>query len=854
MMGAKRMICTTATHSGPSQSYGIVSGGFVLAVIIALCLSTQPASANHTPPLPNINTNLIFDVTNTVFAGGALGNGISNSTAAIQAAINTASTASASGATVRIRAVGVNTNYLCGPLKMASHVNLMIDSGTKLQMFPMSSWPSTDSNFINGATLTDAEISGTGTIDGQGTNWWFPLASSRPNFIEFDHCTRVLIQDVTLQNPPTFTIYLKNSDTSVTIQRITINTPFDSHNTDGFDISSTNVLIQNSFISTGDDNVELGGSSAAATDITISNCTFGTGHGLSIGSKIGGGVNNLIVSNCSWNGTTTGIKIKSDRADGGVVQNLNYTDLTMTNVNVPIAIYMDYDVIGAPMKSFTISPANAAADVSQSSTVPVYRNITITNLMAVGNNGIQGPGNIAGIIYGIPESPVTNITLYNVNILGRTNDGTFCVYHARNIQIVNSNLTAPSTGTNTFTLYDAGIIITNGTANTNLVSLGGLGSPSNTVLSFFNATAAINDSTVTPMNLFGAGTITLGNSTLILSQDSVSFSNNLNIVSSSTLGLTSGSNTYSGALSGAGAMTVNLPGTSIETLLGNSLGFTGGLVVTNTGTLLVNNTAGNGTGSGAVNVLSGATLGGKGVIGGPTTVIGTLAPGNSPGTLTVSNNLVAGGTAILQYDLGANNDLTIVKGNLTLGGTLNISNSGGFTNGTYTLLTYSGTFTYNGLSIGIAPGGFGYTIDTGTVGQVNLVVDNTTPQQDPFVTWQLLYFGSTNCALCGGDTDFDGDGISNTNEFLAGTNPTNSASGLRIISVVRQNTDIAITWTTAGGFTNAVQATTGSYSTNFTDLTGPIVIPGNGDVTNNYVDTGGATNIPSRYYRIRLVQ
>ena len=134
----------------------------------------------------------------------------------------------------------------------------------------------------------------------------------------------MLIQNVTLQNPPTFTIYMKNSDTSVTIQGITINTPFDSHNTDGFDITSTNVLIQNCFISTGDDDVEIGGSGAAATDITISNCTFGTGHGVSIGSYTGGGVNNLIVSNCTWNGTEYGIKMKTDTGSGGLVQNLKY--------------------------------------------------------------------------------------------------------------------------------------------------------------------------------------------------------------------------------------------------------------------------------------------------------------------------------------------------------------------------------------------------------------------------------------------------------------------------------------------------------------------------------------------------
>src|SRR5882762_994795 len=112
------------------------------------------------------------------------------------------------------------------------------------------------------------------------------------------------------------------------------------------DLASTNVLVRNCFISDGDDNIEIGGSSAAAADITISNCTFGTGHGLSIGSAVNGagqGVHDLIVSNCVFNGTEYGIHIKTDRGIGGLVQNLQYLDLMMTNVNFAIAIYSYYN-------------------------------------------------------------------------------------------------------------------------------------------------------------------------------------------------------------------------------------------------------------------------------------------------------------------------------------------------------------------------------------------------------------------------------------------------------------------------------------------------------------------------------
>ena len=312
--------------------------------------------------------------------------------------------------------------------------------------------------------------------------------------------------------------------------------------------------------------------------------------------------------------------------------------------------------------------------------------------------------------------------------------------------------------------------------------------------------------------------------------------------------------TNGAAISGSGRL-IQLGSGTLKLTSSNT--FSGGTTISN-GTLLVNNTTGSGTGTGAVTVTSTGTLGGTGVIAGPVAVNGTLAPGSPDtgvgvGTLTVSNNLVVNAGAVLAYELGAASDKTVVSSNLTLTGTLNVSNAGGFGAGTYTLFTYGGTLAYSGLSTGSAPSGYDYNISTNTAGQVNLVV---TSLLTPFEQWQINYFGSTTNPLAAAGADPDGDGMSNTNEFLAGTNPTNSLSGLRILSVVQQTNDVVITWATAGGRTNAVQATagdgSGGYSTNFNDISGSIVIPGAGDATTNYVDAGGATNTPARYYRIRL--
>ena len=143
-------------------------------------------------------------------------------------------------------------------------------------------------------------------------------------------------------------------------------------------------------------------------------------------------------------------------------------------------------------------------------------------------------------------------------------------------------------------------------------------------------------------------------------------------------------------------------------------------------------------------------------------------------------------------------------------------------------------------------------------GTSTLVSNNLISVLSAFQAWQNQYFGCTDCAQAQPNADPLGKGISNTNQFLAGLNPTNPASLFRIISVVPQGSNVVITWTAGGAHTNALQATAGgtagSYGTNFTDISGSIILQGSGDVITNYVDGGGATNVPSRFYRIRLVQ
>ena len=273
----------------------------------------------------------------------------------------------------------------------------------------------------------------------------------------------------------------------------------------------------------------------------------------------------------------------------------------------------------------------------------------------------------------------------------------------------------------------------------------------------------------------------------------------------------------SGPISGTNFITETGDGTVI---LSGTNTYSGGTTVSN-GTLLVNNTQGSGTGAGVVSVASGGTLGGSGTIGGPVTVNGTLAPGNSGiGTLTISNGLAVNNGAVLQYDLGSSSDRMVVSSNLTLGGTLNITDAGGFTAGTYTLFSYGGTLTYNGVTIGTAPSSYNYAINTNAAGQVKLTV--------------AAYTADHQTNIINGET------INWLGDYYVGSNYVFDALQITGGGVLSNRTGY-IGYTAAAGNNSALVSGNGSVWRNSYDLyvgysgsSNSLVISDGGKVVNSY--------------------
>jgi polygalacturonase len=342
---------------------------------------------------------------------GAKGDGVSKDTAAIQKAIDDC--AAKGGGTVVLDGDAV---FVTAPLLLKSHITLSIAKGSTLAgSTDHADYPDKEEFKDKGKqaliTATNAEditINGGGTIDGRGASWWPRPMDPRPRLVVFDHSKHILMADITAKDSPMWQIVPYYSD-DLTFRNMQVFGAIGSHNTDGIDpFSSTNVRIDHVTIDTGDDNIAIKsgqpgspGPDSPSRNIVITDCTFLRGHGLSIGSEIAGGVQNVRAERITFKGTDQGIRVKSNRDRGNPeIGDFLFKDITMTDVRTPILLSEFYPKV----------PTTITEEKVQRLT-PFFRNITIENVTATGARQ-------AAIIVGLPESPIRGLTLTNVHLEG----------------------------------------------------------------------------------------------------------------------------------------------------------------------------------------------------------------------------------------------------------------------------------------------------------------------------------------------------------------------------------------------------------------------------------------------------
>lgn len=370
-----------------------------------------------------------------VTAYGAKNDGRTRSTSAINAAIQACT--KAGGGTVYFPA----GTYESGAIELASNIVLNIDAGATLHFHTdLSEYPLVPGRFegtegitpaplIGGRNLQNITITGRGTLTTDNAAWvramnnpearamWTSIQnrlenkenvpeedyrkaalSLRPSFIRPMDSKNILIEGIHIVGSSMWVIHLLYCE-NVVVRNVTIET-YPSANGDGIDIdSSRDVRVSDSYFDTGDDAIVLKSGKGVdgrrigrpTEDVTVTNSTFHRAHGaVVIGSETAGGVRNVVASNIVSTGTEIGIRIKSGRSRGGVVENVRF----------------DNWVIDHPLKD-GILVTNYYVRIPEepvSERTPIFRNIAISNVT------ISGAPVVADI-QGLPEMPIAGLRI-----------------------------------------------------------------------------------------------------------------------------------------------------------------------------------------------------------------------------------------------------------------------------------------------------------------------------------------------------------------------------------------------------------------------------------------------------------
>ena len=275
-----------------------------------------------------------------------------------------------------------------------------------------------DSSSFRGSIVSDAFNVPQGLVTDE--QWNSVKTYLRPVLIGLKNCENVLLEDCLFQNSPCWNIHPLMCR-NVIINNITVRNPWYSQNGDGLDIDSCeDVLVINSSFDVGDDAIciksgknEDGRRRARpCRNLIVDNCIVFHGHGgFVVGSEMSGGVQNIKVSDCRFLGTDVGLRFKSCRGRGGVVENIYIEDIVMMDIPTePLLFDLHYGGKSAVEAAEDGMPAFDVEYVPADETTPQFRNIFISNVVCSG---------AARAMYfnGIPEKNIENIVVENCEIV-----------------------------------------------------------------------------------------------------------------------------------------------------------------------------------------------------------------------------------------------------------------------------------------------------------------------------------------------------------------------------------------------------------------------------------------------------
>ncbi len=267
----------------------------------------------------------------------------------------------------------------------------------------------------------------------------------RPNMIRIFNCKNVRIQDVTFENSPAWTTHIQFSE-HITIKNLTVKNPWFGQNTDALDLeSSKNALVEDCHFDTGDDGItiksgrdEEGRKKGMPTkDVIVNNCVVYHAHGgFVVGSEMSGGVNNMFVSNCTFIGSDIGLRFKTTRGRGGLVENIYVDNVNMKDIPAEAILFDMYYMAKDPVVlsgEKREPPKVEAKPVDE--TTPQFRNFYFSNITC--NGAAKGI-----FVRGIPEMHVKNIWIENAVLQA---DEGIDIQEATNINLKNITMVSKNT-------------------------------------------------------------------------------------------------------------------------------------------------------------------------------------------------------------------------------------------------------------------------------------------------------------------------------------------------------------------------------------------------------------------------
>lgn len=233
----------------------------------------------------------------------------------------------------------------------------------------------------------------------------------RPVMVSFIECKNVLLEGVLFENSPAWNIHPLMCE-NVIIDNVTVRNPSYSQNGDGLDLESCiNSIIINCSFDVGDDAICIKSGknedgrrrNRPTQNVIVDNCKVFKGHGgFVVGSEMSGGVRNISVSNCQFMGTDVGLRFKSGRGRGGVVENIYIRDINMFDIATESFLFDLY-------YGNNYLPQNAPIpEVNE--TTPSFRNIYVKGIIARNVHR-------AMFFNGLPEMKISNINVENVTIM-----------------------------------------------------------------------------------------------------------------------------------------------------------------------------------------------------------------------------------------------------------------------------------------------------------------------------------------------------------------------------------------------------------------------------------------------------